>query len=168
MTRSLTVSVEGAALCASSEEGESFGVEEGPAVCGQAHVLERGAAVQRLRCREEPVPDEVRGVERLLALGLRPGIERVEPVGEAVSLLEQLTLRQKPALLREEQEHDPHEDGDDGLVDEVTVIRKGVQITARPSIGRPFGEGLNDKFNGLADLDAKGLGDLFGSEDRLA
>ena len=68
MTRSLTVTASSAVGVASGEEAEAGRVEQRPAVGRQPDVLERRAPVQRLGGGEQPVPGEVRGVERLAAL----------------------------------------------------------------------------------------------------
>ena len=64
---------ERAALAAGGEEREPVGVEQRPAVRRQPQVLERRAAVERQRGREQPVPGQVRGVQRLAALRAAPG-----------------------------------------------------------------------------------------------
>ena len=102
---------------ASGEEGEAGRVEQRPAVGRQAEVLKRRAAVQRPGGGEQPVPGEVRGVERLAALFVGSGVERVQLVADAVSLGEEPSLRQQAAFLGEEQEDHLHHHRDGGLVD---------------------------------------------------
>ena len=167
ITRSLTVtaSVPWSPRAVRKETGR---VEQRPAVGRQPEVLERRAAVQRPGGGEQPVPGQVRGVERLGALLAGPGVERVELVADAVSRGEQPALRQQAAFLGEEQEDHPHHHRDGGLVDLVPVGGQRVRLAPAAGVDGGLGHRLHQQFDRAPDLRAQRLGDLLGGGDRLA
>ena len=152
---------------ADQEEGEAGGVEQRAAVRGQPQVLERRALPERLRRRQQPVPGQVRAVEGLRPLALRPGAQRVELTRDAVGRGEEPALRQQAALLGEEQEDDPHHHRDGGVVDLVRVRRERVLLAAPAGVEASLGERLDEQLDRAPDLDAERLGDLLGRRDRL-
>ena len=86
---------------------------------------------------------------------------------EAVALGVQLPLRQQPAFLGEEQEHDPHHHRDGGLRRRRAGRRAAARGRPGPSIGRALAERLDEQLDRPAHLHAEGLGDLLGGGDRL-
>ena len=153
---------------ASGEEAEPGRVEQRPAVGRQAEVLERRATVQRPGGGEQPVPGEVRGVERLAALFAGPGVERVQLVADAVSLGEEPPLRQQAAFLGEEQEDHLHHHRDGGLVDVIPGGGQRVRLTPVAGVDGRLGHRLHQQLDRAPDLGAERLGDLLGGGDRLA
>ena len=124
-------------VLARGEEGKAGRVEQRPAVGRQPDVLERRPPVQRPGRSEQPVPGQVRGVERLAALLAGPGVERVEFVADAVPRGEEPALRKQAAFLGEQQEDHPHHHGDGGLVYLVPV--GGQRIRLAPAAGLDAG-----------------------------
>ncbi len=103
---------------AAFEPGEPVGVEQAAAVRGQDELLVAGAAVDAAEQREQPVPAGGGAFEGVLAV---VGGAVAEAVGEGVDGVRAgvgvVVEREQAAFLGVQQEHQPHEDGDGGLVD---------------------------------------------------
>ena len=76
---------QGAAGIRGREEGEAFGVEQGAAVGGDAHVFGVDAAVQGSGGGQQPVPGQARAVHGLLALVAGARLQGVQDRGQAVA-----------------------------------------------------------------------------------
>ena len=157
---------ESAVHVTSGEETEARRVEQRPAIGRQPDVLERRATVESLGGGEQPVPGQVRGVERLAAFFSCAGVQGIELVADAVPRGEQPPLWEQSAFLGEEQEDHPHHHGDGGLVDLVAVGGQRVWLAAAPGVDGRFGHRLHQQFDRASDLRAQGLGDLLGGGDR--
>ena len=118
------------------QEREAGRVEQGAAVGGHPHVLERGAAVERLAGGQQPMPGQRGGIECLFAFLGFPGLQAVQFAGDSVALLEQFTGRQQAAFLGEQQEHDAHHDRHCGFVGLVGVGRQRVGLAALRGVAR--------------------------------
>ena len=149
------------------EERESVRVKERSAIRRQAHVLKGRPPIQRRGGRQQPVPGQVGGVQGVRALLMVAGTQGLELPRKPIAQLEQLPLRQQPALFGKQQEHHPHEHGDDGLIDDLAIVGQRVEVASMPRFAGRVREGLHDEFDRLADLRAERLGDLLGRQDRV-
>ena len=175
---------EGAAGIRGGEEGEAFGVEQGAAVGGDAHVLGVDAAVQGSGGGQQSMPGQARAVHGLLALVAGARLQGVQDRGQAVAAGVEGVGGQESALLGEEEEDAAHHDGDNRLVDfpglgsQRIAVRLSAHIVALSTLStrrglalggieEGVGQGGDDELDCAAHLGAQGLGDLLRRQDRF-
>ena len=146
-----------ASVGAAFEPWIAVGVEQAAAVGGQPQVLVGDTGVDGAGDCEEPVPGGGSLAEhRAEAVGL---LQLLDEVADAVgSDVEVVVAGQQAALLGEQQEHDPHHHRDDAGV-EVVVADAGQERGVRFAV--ELVERRDEELDGLADLAAELLGDLF-------
>ena len=147
----------GVGVGAAFEPRVAVGVEQAAAVGGQPQVLVRDAGVDGAGDGEQPVPGGgALAEDRTEAVGL---LQLLDEVADAVGGDVQVVVAgQQPALLGEQQEHDAHHHRDDAGV-EVVVADAGQERAVRFAV--ELVERRDQELDGLADLAAELLGDLF-------
>jgi len=117
------VDLAGAALGAALQEAVAVGVEQGAAARRQAHAAGAGAVVDHAEQRQQLRP----GAEALVhRVGVQRGV-RAQPfvqAGQRVVGAERLVGRQQVPLFGVEQEDEPQDDGEQGAVHGVRVVRQ--------------------------------------------
>ena len=147
----------GAGVGAAFEPRVAVGVEQAAAVGGQPQVLVRDTGVDGAGDGEQPVPGGgALAEDRAEAVGL---LQLLDEVADAVGGDVQVVVAgQQAAFLGEQQEHDAHHHRDDAGV-EVVVADAGQERAVRFAV--ELVERRDEQLDGLADLAAELLGDLF-------
>ena len=147
-----------AAGLAALQERVAVGVEQPAAVGGQSQRVVLDPAVHGAEQREDPVPGGGRALERILAVAvgalLELGAQRARGQGLGVA---RVVDRQQPALLGDEQEHEPHHHGDRAAVD-LGLSRSCEQLAVTVAVLAV--ERRDQQLDGAADLGAELVGDL--------